>query len=108
MKNRCNKIDAKKTLKDAIGAIVGAIKALKDALTEVWGDAKLGLLQIRALAKSLTGDHAAKATRSELGAVHDAHDARRVAGPSNDMIAKFMHKHHRKKRVSATWRHIGS
>ena len=50
MKNRCNKIDAKKALKDAIGAIVGAIKALKDAKTEIWGDAKLGLLQIRALA----------------------------------------------------------
>ena len=67
MKNRCNKIDAKKASKDAIGAIVGAIKALKDAKTEIWGDAKLGLLQIRALAMSLTGDHAAKATRSELG-----------------------------------------
>jgi len=79
---------AKRTLGDAIGATVGAIKALKGTKTEIWGDAKLGLLQIRAVAMSLTGDHAAKATRNELGAAHDAHDARRVAGPNNDTIAK--------------------
>ena len=56
----------------AIDAIVGAIKAWKDAKKEILGDAKLDLLQFRAMAMSLTGDHAAKAMRSESEASHDA------------------------------------
>ena len=38
------------------------IKALKDSNTGIKDDAKFGLLQIRALAMSFTGEHAAKAT----------------------------------------------
>jgi len=46
----------------AIDAIVGAIAALQGSKNNIGGDAKLDLLQIQALAMSLTGEHAAKAT----------------------------------------------
>ncbi len=38
------------------------IKALKDSNKEIKGDAEFGLLQIQALAMSLTGEHAATPT----------------------------------------------
>ena len=75
------KVDA--DMQAAIDAIVGAIKALKDSKKDVKGDAKLDLLQIQALAMSLTGDHAAKATAA----------LQKLDGPhayeyqSNDIIA---------------------
>jgi len=70
-------------MQDAISAIVGAIKALKDSKKDIKGDAKLDLLQIKALAMSLTGEHAAKANAalSQLGEPH-AYEYQ-----SNDIIA---------------------
>jgi len=70
-------------MQDAIDAIVGAIKALKDSKKDIKGDSKLDLLQIKALAMTLTGEHAAKATAalSQLEAPH-AYEYQ-----SNDIIA---------------------
>lgn len=70
-------------MQDAIDAIVGAIKALKDSKKDIKGDAKLDLLQIKALAMSLTGEHAVKANAAlaQLGEPH-AYEYQ-----SNDIIA---------------------
>jgi len=70
-------------MQDAIDAIVGAIKALKDSKKDVKGDSKLDLLQIQALAMSLTGEHATKAVAalSKLNGPH-AYEYQ-----SNDIIA---------------------
>jgi len=75
------KIDAR--MQDAIDAIVGAIKALKDSKKDIKGDAKLDLLQIKALAMSLTGEHAARAT-SALEKLDGPHA---YEYQSNDIIA---------------------
>ena len=56
----------------AIDVILGAMEGWKDATKEILGDAKLDSLQFRATVMSLTGDHAAKAMRSEVEASQDA------------------------------------
>jgi len=70
-------------MSSAISAIVRAIKALKDSKKDVKGDAKLDLLQIKALAMTLTGEYAQKATAalSQLDGPH-AYEYQ-----SNDIIA---------------------
>jgi len=62
---------------------VGAIKALKDSKKDIKGDAKLDLMQIQALAMSLTGDHATKAT----AALEKLDGPHAYEYQSNDIIA---------------------
>lgn len=79
--DRYKKVDT--DMQEAIDAIVGAIKALKDSKKDIKGDSKLDLLQLQALAMSLTGDHATKAAAA----------LQKLDGPhayeyqSNDIIA---------------------